>query len=140
VADVFLRSDTKSGSSSTSIRAVRDAIGDIAAQQLLVIHAIGGCDTTLAIFVQSKVSIYKKLTKTKAAVSLCSVIGSSSVSHLEVHAAGMQLLNVLYGRKSNEKLNHYRYSPYMHLLSTSATQPKPERSTPTENAAKYHLY
>jgi hypothetical protein len=141
LADVFLRSDTNSGpSATTSIRSVRSAIGDVAAQQLLVIHAIGGCDTTSAIYGHSKVTIYKKLTKSKAAVSLCSIIGGSNVSHCEVDAAGAELLNIIYGLKSNDKLNHYRYSSCLNLLSTCTSQPRPERLPPTENAAKYHLY
>ena len=141
MAEIYMRLDTRAGCTSTvSIRCLREEIGDIVAKQLLVIHALGGCDTTSALFGHSKVTIYRKISKNYAASSLCSVMGNTSANHTEVQIAGMQLFRIIYGFKCDESLNHYRYSSYMNMLATSTTQLKPERLPPTENAAKFHFY
>lgn len=71
MADFSLRSDSKTSFISiVSIRDIHQKIGEVAAKQLLVMHAIGGCDTTSAIYGRTKVGIWKMVTKTKSAVSL----------------------------------------------------------------------
>ena len=43
------------------VRAVREAMGDTAAEQLLAVHAISGCDTTSALFGHGKSSVFRKV-------------------------------------------------------------------------------
>jgi hypothetical protein len=45
----------------TPVRAVRNAIGDEMSKQLLVTHAISGCDTTSALFGHGKATIFRIL-------------------------------------------------------------------------------
>ena len=141
MGDIFMKSDTKTGSSSTvSIREIRSAIGDIASRQILVVHAIGGCDTTSAIYGHSKVSVWKKLTKNKAAARLCAVINNSNANHDEIELAGCHLMSIIYNGKETDSLNLLRFKTYMNLLSTGTRQPQPERLPPTESATKFHIY
>ena len=117
MADNFLRSDTEAICTSTV--SIHQEIGDVMAKQLLTIHAVGGCDTTSALFGHSKVSVYRKITKSGATPGLSKVLGNTSAHHTEVEIAGMQLFRIIYGFKCDESLNHYRYSSYMNMLATS---------------------
>ena len=65
MADIFMMSEiTRVRSARVFVIPVRDVcntIGEKAVHQLLVIHAISGCDSTSAIFGLGKALIYKKI-------------------------------------------------------------------------------
>ena len=117
-----------------------DAIGQVACQQILVVHAISGCDTTSSLFGQGKSGVWKKTNKNKAALKLSVIIESCESSHNDVVSAGLKLMVMIYGGQSTDSLNHLRYSTYMTKTASCSAQPRPERLPPTEAAATYHLY
>ena len=141
MADIILRSDTKNESTSVvSIRSIHQAIGAVAAKQLLVIHAIGGCDTTSAVYGRTKVKMWRLLSKCKPAESLIDVLNCDDASHKSVEQAGLELMSLIYGNKIGQSLNNMRYKAYLNMLTSSTRQPQPERLPPTEGATKYHIY
>jgi len=79
----------------TPIHTVRNAIGDKATNQLLVIHAISGCDTTSALLGQGKVSVFKNISRHNDTVILCEKIESLTASRVDVVEAGCKLMTVV---------------------------------------------
>ena len=122
------------------IREIRNNVGQRAVNQLLVIHAISGCDSTSAMYGHGKVGVFKNITKHRDSEILTSIIESGSSSHAQVVEAGLRLMTLLYGGKpESDTLNSLRYEGYMSQLSSCKNQPRPERLPPTEDAAKYHI-
>ena len=74
MADIYLLSDMPARGTAqvhvTPVHSVRYAIGDKAVQQLLVVHALSGCDTTSALFGRGKAIIYKKILQSSNILSL----------------------------------------------------------------------
>jgi hypothetical protein len=70
---------------------------------------------------------------------LTDVIGCFAAPCDEVVDAGLRLLSIIYGGRPEEKLNHMRFSMYMHQTATNLKQVRPERLPPTEAAARYHI-
>jgi hypothetical protein len=144
MADIYMSSPSKqqgsnwTGSKLVSIRNVQKNIGCTAVKELLVVHALTGCDTTSALFGIGKPTAFKKVTGYKAALPLAEVISSYSSTQDEVAYAGCQLLVMLYGGKSHDTLNSLRFTTYMSLCATSISKPVPEKLPPTERAAYYH--
>ena len=144
MADIFFHSQLDSHLSSKhvniSIRAISNAIGECAVQNLLIAHAISGSHTTSALFGHDKCSVWHKFLRSKNIVHHTDVIGSEDASHTKVAEAGVTILKHIYGGKSSENLNHLRYTMYMNMTARSSVKPCPERLPHTENAAMYHIY
>ena len=109
-------------------------------QHVLVAHAIGGSDTTSALFGHGKCSVWHTFLRNKNIVHHADAIGSEDASHTKVVEAGVTILKHIYGGKSSENLNHLRYTMYMNMTARSSVKPCPERLPPTDNAAMYHIY
>ena len=142
--DIFLCCEvTKFRSHSRSLISIRQAcahLGPVATHRLLALHAIGGCDTTSALYGIGKGVMWKKMCNNDEAGPLCNVLESESASHEDVEVAGLKLMALLYGGKLTDCLNHLRYKAYMNMTASSTLPPRPERLPLTENSAKYHLY
>jgi len=122
------------------------SVGDLtrslgsAAQHLLAIHAVSGCDTASSLYGHGKVSVFKKLRVHAEIQSCLAVLECPTSSHEDVMDAGHKVLVLLYGGNATDSLNYLRHSMYMHATATNSRLPQPERLPPTENAARYHLY
>jgi hypothetical protein len=142
MADMYMLMDTNTGKNKgpkiISIRSVHEKLGASVVGQLLVIHALSGCDTTSALYGLGKVSVFKKITSTAKLMEFVDIVGCPTASQSDVAAAGCKLLTVLYGGEVSNSLNKLRHSSYMNMCATSSTRPIPERLPPTENAAYYH--
>jgi len=140
MANISLRSDSKTGFISiVSIRDVYEHIENTAAR-LPVIHAIGGCDTTSAMYGRTKVAIWRSITKNNTTISLTDILGCEGASHQDIEKAGLQLVSLIYGGQNSDTLNKMRFKSYMSMLSRGTRQPQPERLPPTEAACKFHVY
>jgi hypothetical protein len=125
----------------SSVRSIRNDIGERAARQLLVIHAISGCDSTSALYGHGKAGVFRTVINKQDSIVQTCIIESSTSTHAEVVEAGMKLMVTIYGGKSEtDSLNSLRYAAYMNQLATCKRQPNPERLPPTNDAAKYHLF
>lgn len=144
MSDIYLRSDNSQKDSATkkiiSIREIRDSIGKEAAEQILVLHAISGCDTTSALYGIGKGRAWHRLIGNNEAFELSQIISNCHTSHNDVLVAGLRLLVLLYGGKTTDSLNHLRYVMYMNYAASSSMQTRSERLPPTENAARFHIY
>lgn len=140
MADIFIQSETGKQTIRRSVRTVCTALGDMATRQILVVHAISGCDTTSALFGHGKASTWKKLKQAPCTFRLTETITSCDSSRDEVLDAGLQLMSYLYNGKCSESLNHLRYTMYMNMITTRSTPLRPECLPPSEAAAKFHIY
>ena len=104
-----------------------------------MIHALSGCDTTSALYGLGKVSVFKKIMKSKDSPPLTDIITATDASLEDITRAGQQLLTMLYGGKPESTLNNLRYLKYIDQVSMSTTRPIPERLPPTERAAYFHV-
>jgi len=142
MADVYMllsrRSIKNKSGKLVSIRKVQSTIGTQAVGQLLVLHALTGCDTTSAPFGIGKVTAFKKVTKDSNTVALTNVIGSNTATRDAVADAGSKLLVMLYGGRSQDTLDLLRYNTYMSMCALRSARLAPERLPPTERAAFYH--
>jgi len=139
MADIFMLSLARSRnavSKLVNIRAVQNDIGDSAVRQLLVIHALTGCDTTSAIYGRSKAAAFSKIARCSESIPLTEVIAAADATKDRVAHAGKKLMVMLYGGKSSDNLNSLRYTKYMEKIRLSAVLP--EKLPPTERAAFYH--
>ena len=122
-----------------SVRAVRNSIDNTAAEQLLAVHALSGCDTTSALFGHGKASVYRKVIENPDTKPLTDVLSSVDASQTAVVEAGLKLLLMLYSAKPSDTLNHLRYTTYMNLVATGGSKLRPQRLPPTERAARFHI-
>jgi cytochrome c553 len=121
-----------------NIRAIQKSIGSTACRQLLTVHALGGCDTTSAIFRMGKGAIFKKITNASFTSHLTDVMQDSSSLREDVVKAGQQLMILLYGGKTSDDLTNLRYTTYCRMAAVSLLRPQPERLPPTERATYFH--
>ena len=128
-----MKSDGKGlyGGSSIPVREVKKAIGENDAKQILVIHAMSGCDTTSSLFGIGKGRVWHRL---KESYNLSGIINDPNSFHDSVFEAVIKMMALLYGRNSNQSLNRLRYTTFMDMASSGSVAPCPERLPPTENA------
>jgi len=140
MAEVYMLSVCKARKSMVSkllsIQKVQESIGTSAVRQLLVIHALTGCDTASALYGHRKASAFWKLVRSADTMPLTDIIASTTGTTDEVASAGMKLLVLLYGGQMSDNLNRLRFAKYMQKIPTS--QVLLEKLPPTERAAFYH--
>jgi len=120
-----------------NVEEVQEAIGADACERILVIHALGGCDSTSAIFGHGKGTIYNKVKDNKTGLhALCMTLQKCDATDKEVCEAGTQLLVHLYGGKAGDILANLRYDAYCKMSLSQRFQP--ERLPPSESAAHMH--
>ena len=120
------------------IRKLASSLSQQVTQQLPVIHAISGCDTTSSLYGHGKAAVYRTVVNNKHAARLTAVLGCSGANAKDVDA-GLQLLVLIYGSKHGDSLNRMRYSTYMDIISRSTLPLRPERLPPTEGSATQHV-
>ena len=126
MADVFLLSSPTGKSRKRKLVRIRDIqqhIGDVAVQQLPVLHAISGCDTTSALYGHGNISAYKKIVSKSDSAEPIDIMNSDCVTQDDVAKAGSKLLVMLYNGKVNDKLDSLRHSAYMSMCLTGTSRP-----------------
>ena len=118
---------------------VQHKIGPAACQSILVLHALGGCDTTSAVFGIGKGFVYKHFNNDERNSSNLEIMQSPSSTVQQVSHAGIQLMISMYGGKSADSLPGLRYAAYCRQVSSSLRGLQPERLPPSHNAGHYHI-
>ena len=115
MSDIFFvaRSKRLSENSDISIRSVCQKLGHEVCQQLLVIHAVGGCDTTSALYGIGKATVFRRITAVRANKHLVHTMQNENANKDEVIAAGLSLMVRVYGGKPADKLNKMRHEVYL---------------------------
>jgi hypothetical protein len=115
---------------------VQAKIGPRACSSILVVHALGGCDTTSSVYGHGKGTIFKVINDRESLHGFSMTLQSSLASPEQVCKAGIDLLLALYGGKVGETLSDLRYSKYCTMSLSKRFQP--ERLPPSESAARMH--
>lgn len=91
MADVIMRMETTKQAPirNVNIRLLSVSLGESVTQQLPVIHAISGCDTTSSLFGRGKASIFKYLVSHAECASLVNIVGNPQSSDDEISTAGL---------------------------------------------------
>ena len=115
-----------------------EKIGYNACQQILGLHAFGGCDTTSAIFAHGKGTIFTKLSNNSHCLPYIDLLQDPAADNEQVEQAGINLMTILYGGSANDKLCSMHYASYTKMVSKSVGRLQPERLPPSERAAVFH--
>ena len=121
-----------------NIGSLQQKLGHKICHAILVLHALGGCDTTSAIFGIGKATILKKLGNQQHMRNI-DIIQNEHSTHEDVRKAGLHLMKAVYGGLSAESLTALRYSTYVKLISCTLGKLRPEKLPPTEQAAYFHV-
>ena len=124
------------GGKCVSISAVQDKLGSDACARLLAVHALGGCDTTSAIFGVGKGTVFTRISNDAALHRHCMTLLCKTADVAQVTSAGIELLVALYGGKVGDKLEDLRYAAYCTISLSRRFHP--ERLPPSESAVTMH--
>lgn len=126
------------GGKCLSVGNVQEKIGPDACDRLLAVHALGGCDSTSAIFGHGKGTIFRKVKEdTNGQLHRkCMTLQNPEATDDEVCAATCDLLMALYCGKTGDRLANLRYEEYCKMSLSKRFQP--ERLPPSESAAHMH--
>jgi hypothetical protein len=145
MADMFLVSDKgnkKNPSQKTkciNVSELQKKLGHDACQQVLVLHALGGCDTTSAIFGHGKGKLMTKLNENKCMRPYIEALQDTNCTYEAVKAAGVKLMIAVYGGQQLEDLTTLRYQTYAKMVASQAGRFSADRLPPTQDAAELHV-
>ena len=142
MADICLLSESKQSRRKLkkliSFRELAEKTSRAVFQDLLLIHAWGGCGSTSAIYGHGKYAIIKIIQKSESLLSCCKTLADDAASYSLIASAGWQIFVKMYCGKPSDNLDYLRYIKYMEYAATSTKMLQPERLPPTERAAFFH--
>ena len=142
IADIYLLSESKQSRRKSkrliSIRELAEKTSRAVLQNLLFIHAWGGCDSASAVYGHGKYAIIKIIQKFESVLSCCKTLADDAASYSQITSAGSQIFVKMYGGKPSDNLDYLSYIKYMKYAATSTKTLQPERLPPTERAAFFH--
>ena len=122
------------------IKAVKQALGSEICTNVLFLHAILGCDTTSHLYGIGKGASLKKFKSSRHFREKAKVFNAESSTHMDIAAAGEEVLVSLYNGKQNERLDVLRYKRFCEKVATSVSHVHPQTLPPSSAAAKYHSF
>ena len=120
------------------IKAVKVALGPEICNSVLFLHAILGCDTTSHLYGIGKGASLKKFKSSLHFREKAKVFNAVSATHMDIAAAGEEVLVSLYNGKQHEQLDALRYKRFCEKVATSVSHVHPQTLPPSSAAAKYH--
>ena len=143
MADMYMLSEKGSKKSCQkdiwNICDIYSALGDRMTEQLPVIHAISGCDTTSALFGLGKASILRKILSNEQSINLTRTLCHPRATIEDVAKDGLHLMRIIYSCEQQQSLDRGRYLSYMNMVAHSPNRPRPEKLPLTERAAYFHV-
>jgi hypothetical protein len=141
--DIFFVSEAKKRKIITqpepvNIRAVQDKLGLNVCKLLLLIHAMGGCDTTSAVYGMGKAKVLKRMRSYRERNSFSQTMCDVNANQADVASSSLKFIVHLYGGKSEKTLAELRYASYCKMVSTSTSRPQPQKLPPSERSAYFH--
>ena len=88
---------------------------------VLCVHALSGCDSTSALFGLGKKTVWNRLSSSADALSNMNILGSINATKEEVKCAGLKLLGLLYGGRTDVNLNHLPFDSHQYTRCSSRT-------------------
>ena len=123
------------------IKGIKNKLGTEAAENLLVCHAMSGCDTTSRLRGVGKPAGVSSSLIDGIFKDACKTVMTPRSKHQEIAVAGEKALLRIYEGKSNEKtLNDVRVRQFTMRVASAIAFVQAERLPPTLAAAKYHFY
>ena len=95
------------------IKAVKEALGPEICNSVLFLHAILGCDTTSHLYGIGKGASLKKFKSSLHFRQKAKVFNADSATHMDIAAAGEEVLVSLYNGKQHEQLDALRYKCFV---------------------------
>jgi hypothetical protein len=117
LSDAKRKSNGKSDSKCINIRVIQESIGAYGCRHMPVLHAVGGCNTTSAIFGIAKGTVYKRLSRGESLETHLKLMQDVAADEDEVRSAGLALMNALNGGEPCESLGRLRYNTYCKLVT-----------------------
>jgi hypothetical protein len=87
-----------------NVRALQNRIGRSACDQILVLHALGGCDTTSSIYGLGKATMFNRLNSDKSIRPYVQTVQCAEAMHNQVKEVGVALMIAVYGGKPGDCL------------------------------------
>ena len=113
MGDIYLLSGSKKSSRKLkkliSICELAEKTSRGVLQNLLLIHAWGGCDSKSAVYGHRKCAIIKIIQKFESVLSCCKTLADDAASYSQITSAGSQIFVKMYGRKPSDNLDYFRY-------------------------------
>eukprot|EP00794_Sanderia_malayensis_P018452 gene18452-20301_t len=136
MAGIFFYSEAKRDKNNIvplhSIKDISVSLGNNLKVLILFIHAWSVCDTTSSIYGIGKLSIMKKLKKSKHLRDLCSLFSREGATQARISEAGLLLFAACYGGNIGNSLDHLHYEKYMNMVATSMSNIESQRLPPRE--------
>ena len=122
-----------------SIRKLAEKTSCTVLQNLILIHAWGGCDSTPAVYGHGKCAIIKIIQKSESVLSCCKTLANDVASNSQIASGGSKIFVKMYGGKPSDlNLDYLKYIKFMEYAATSTKTLQPERLPPTERPAFFH--
>ena len=129
-----------------SISCIREALPSSVSENLLIAHAITGCDTVSAMYKIGKKTALNVLQEKDC--GFLDIFKANYASHDQIWRAGEMFVLMLYkAKKTCKSLDNCRYFSYMRMMkasqkkiSYSVGSVQLETLPPTSAAMKYHAY
>lgn len=135
--DLFFRPEPKQSSKTKrvwNIKETKNLLGPSVCKNILLVHALLGCDTTSSIYgIGEGVALHKIKTDALFREQADVFNGAVATNKEEVVEAGEKVLLCLYNNKpADESLNSLRYTRFCHKVATGKSFLQPESLPPSQ--------
>ena len=134
--DLYIRPEPKAkvrGARVWHMKKVKYQLGKEVCRNLLFLHAMTGCDTTLRLYGVGKATALKKFENVEQAK-----LFSCHLAVSDIVSAGEKALMALFSGKPGVGLDLLRYQRYFEKLATKTSHIQPQNLPPTAAAARFH--
>jgi 5'-3' exonuclease len=140
MSDIYFICDGKKNKEGKCINVKKFAkkLGTYVCQLLPVLHALGGCDTTSAIFGHGKGTVLKRLNSESSLHCHLQVLQALESGVDEVKQAGVAVMVALFNGSPGNTLGRLRYEGFKKLVTEQASHFNAERLPPSQSAAELH--
>ena len=120
------------------IKAIKEALGPEICNSVLFLYAIIGCDTTSHLYGIGKGASLIKFKSSLHFQEKAKMFNADSTTHMDITAAGEEMLVSLYNGKQHEQLDALGYKSFCKKVATNVSHVHPHTLPPSSAAAKYH--
>jgi len=138
--DFYFRPEPKANTRGARVwhmKKVKDQLGREVCRNLLFLHAMTGCDTTLHLYGVGKATALKKFENVPCFREQANTFSCHSAVS-DVVAASEKALVALFGGKPGVGLDSLRYQQYFEKLATKTSHIQPQNLPPSAAAAQFH--
>jgi hypothetical protein len=120
-----------------NIRAVQDNLGSNVCKLLFLIHAMGGCDKTSAVYGMGKANVFKSMKSYRERSSFSQIMCDVNANQAKVASSSLKFIFFNCTAASPRTIWH-NYATRHIAVSTSTSRPQPQKLPPSERSAYFH--